>query len=242
MLIHNQEHTSNPCISQFAKVRHNDHVDSHSLRLENLLRLIEEAGGIAELARRTGANGTYLSQIKSSKTDRNMGTATARQLEKGMGKPKGWMDLPHSDDEFPSVPLIWVPVLTWCEAASIGTKPPVAGVHESMRKIPTTAVIAGRQLSERCFALRVAGESMVNPAGRPTYPPGCTIIVDPEREAVDGDRVIVKIPHVSEPAFKVYTVDSGRVLLRSLNPQFPSMPWHKGMQVLGVVVQTVIDE
>ena len=135
--------------------------------------------------------------------------------------------------------MLWVPLLSWTDAGKLGS---VATDRSAAMTIPTTGNVAGRQLSHRCFALRVSGDSMVNPTGRPTYPPGCTIIVDPDRDAQNGDRVIVKIPGVEEPTFKLFTVDSGQKLLRSLNPQYPTIPWRDGMSVVGVVVQTVIDE
>jgi SOS-response transcriptional repressor LexA len=241
MLIHNQQSLRRLHISHIAKGHENASVDTHSIRLENLQCLISEAGTKAELARRTGVSEAYLSQITSDKIGRNVGKDIARRLEKGMHKPTGWMDVPHPDRDSAqtAIQILWVPLISWAEAAALRTK---SMPHETDIKIPTTAVVAGKQLSQRCFALRVTTDSMINPAGRPTYPPGCTIIVDPDRQAANGDRVIVKIPNVAEPAFKLYTVDSGRVFLRSLNPQYPSLSWESGMQVLGVIVQTVIDE
>lgn len=237
MLIHNQEWFRILHISQNAKGQQNDYMDSRSIRLANLHLLIEEAGSKAELARRTGANESHLSQITTGV--RNVGPALARDLEKGMDKPSGWMDLPQEKPSNPVTPHIWVPLISWTEADMWGSQ---VVANEANLKIPTTAVVGGRLLSGKCFALRVSGDSMVNPAGRPTYPPGCAVIVDPDRSPIDGDRVIVKIPNVNEPTLKVYTVDSGRVLLRAFNPQYPSLPWLDGMKVLGVVAQTIMDE
>lgn len=242
MLMLYQEGFRNPHISHLAKGSHNAHMDSHSIRRQNLLQLIGEAGSKAELARRAGVSEAYLSQVTSDKTKRNMGADVARRIEKAMRRRAGWMDLQHSLAEPAQnsrASIVWVPVLTWEEAGKLGSS--VMDRRPGMT-IPTTANVAGRPISQRCFALRITGDAMVNPAGRPTYPPGCTIIVDPDREAQSGDRVIVKVPGVDEPAFKVYTRDSGQVLLRALNPQYPTMPWRDGMSVLGVVVQTVIDE
>lgn len=228
-------------ISHFAKVHDNASMDSHEIRLQNLLCLIKEAGSKAELARLTGVNEDYLSQITSDKTPRNMGPGTARKLERGMRRPKGWMDQLHTERTPPSarLPLIWVPIITWEQA---GRPEAAQDARDSAMTIPTIATQGGRRLSEKCFALRVIDDSMINPLGRPSYPPGCTIIVDPEREPKNADRVIVKIAGLEEPTFKVYTIDSGRVFLRSLNPQYPPLPWRDDMKVLGVVVQTVIDE
>jgi len=66
-------------------------------RHRNLLALIEEAGSAAELSRRTSVPASYISQLRNKvKTaggvERGIGPETARMLEKGMGKPTGWMD------------------------------------------------------------------------------------------------------------------------------------------------------
>lgn len=67
------------------------------IRHRNLLALIEEAGSPAELARITGVQAAYISQVKNrsptpSGRPRGIGDDTARKLEAGMGKAKGWMD------------------------------------------------------------------------------------------------------------------------------------------------------
>lgn len=67
------------------------------IRHRNLLVLIEEAGSAAELARKTGVQAAYISQVKNrtptpSGRPRGIGDDIARQLEAGMGKSIGWMD------------------------------------------------------------------------------------------------------------------------------------------------------
>ncbi len=227
-------------ILQIAKVHDNEQMDSHTIRRENLLFLIKEIGSKAELGRRADVSIAYLSQVTSEKTQRNIGSAVARRIEKAAHKKRGWLDVLHPElragKEMSTTPLVWIPIISWAEAGG-ATRP-----RDGTMKIPTTAEVAGRLLSEKCFALRVTGDAMVNPLGRPSYPPGCVIIVDPERVPKNADRVLVKIADVDEPAFKVYTIDSGRIFLRSLNPQYPPLAWRDDMRILGVVVQTVIDE
>ncbi|XXQ69137.1 flavin prenyltransferase UbiX [Neisseriaceae bacterium B1] len=73
------------------------------IRFENFETLINEAGSIAELARRTGYNKpAYLYQVHSQKVKPNgtalqIGRRMAAKLEEGMGKPAGWMDKKHSN-------------------------------------------------------------------------------------------------------------------------------------------------
>lgn len=75
------------------------------IRRANLLLLIEECGtgrgAAAKLATVTGVKAPMISQYsravkgKSGKP-RAMGSEVARQMEHGMGKEPGWMDMDHS--------------------------------------------------------------------------------------------------------------------------------------------------
>ena len=76
-------------------------LDILTIRRQNLEILIDEAGSQAELARRSGADARYISQIYTeSRTptgaQRKIGDELARRLEKGMNKPLGWMDQRHT--------------------------------------------------------------------------------------------------------------------------------------------------
>lgn len=72
-----------------------------AVRLANLFRLIDEAGSITKLAERCGTPASHISNIKNRVTTngkvREIGDALALKLERGMGKPDGWMDRDHED-------------------------------------------------------------------------------------------------------------------------------------------------
>ena len=80
--------------------------DIQDIRRANLTFLVqevadaraEERGAVAELAKRTGVAASFISQFLGRKLhqggkERSMGDHTARKLEHGMSKPKGWMDV-----------------------------------------------------------------------------------------------------------------------------------------------------
>lgn len=85
------------------------------IRRSNLRLLIEEcpeykngekkahAGTIAAVALYCDTARSHLGQIlirfKHNGKVRQIGTDLARKLEKGMGKPEGWMDTPHEEIE-----------------------------------------------------------------------------------------------------------------------------------------------
>ena len=102
------------------------------VRLENLELLVNEAGSAAELARRVGTNSSYLSQVRNQMptqkgTPRGVGDDLAEKLERGMGKPVGWMDdihtVIHEGSSVNYVPAehgpdsAFYPLISWDQAA-----------------------------------------------------------------------------------------------------------------------------
>lgn len=76
------------------------------LRLENLLALIDEAGGEDALAKRYECTAAYIKQMargyKDSKsgTIKGIGDSSARRLEICMGKDRGWIDHDHTISDY----------------------------------------------------------------------------------------------------------------------------------------------
>lgn len=68
-------------------------VDVYEIRRSNLQAAIEKVGGKqVELERLTGTPANYFSQVLSEKTQRRMGDAVARKIERALDLPVGWMD------------------------------------------------------------------------------------------------------------------------------------------------------
>jgi SOS-response transcriptional repressor LexA len=86
--------------------------------------------------------------------------------------------------------------------------------------------------------LKVRGESMFNPNGRPSFADGDLIFVDPDRRAEHGSLVVVKLESSSEATFKRLVIDEGRMLLQSLNPSWPEriIPINEKAVICGVVI------
>lgn len=215
------------------------------IRLRNLRILIAEAGTTAKLARRLGGDpknkASTIAQIVGKKAKKNLGPDLARELEVAMGRLRGWMDKDHSEENTSTVMATgfrasWVKEITWAEAGK-GLGMDLDGSNADARVVYTSASIG-----ERAFALRVRGDSMVDGAGRHSYPDGCTIIVDPNREAKPGDRVVVKLTESDEATFKQLEFDGDRYYLKPLNSRYPLSPMPTDAKIIGVVVQTQIDE
>ena len=199
------------------------------VRLENLELLIAEAGSAVKLARIAGTNSSYLSQVRNQMptkkgTPRGVGDDLAEKLERGMGKPHGWMDesqengkeQPVTSEEMnahngPDIrslhPLIsWVQAGEWTEISE-GYVPPYE----------TELLPCPVRCSEQTFVLRVQGVSM-----EPKFHEGNLIFVDPKATPAHGKYVVVQLDESNEATFKQLIVEENRQYLKALNPDWPN--------------------
>lgn len=104
---------------------------------------------------------------------------------------------------------------------------------------PDEWVEADTSMPTKCaFALRVTGESMMNPAGEPSFPEGTIIIVDPGRQAGPNDYVVAKDVVTQRATFKKLVTDGGRWFLRPLNPAYPMQEIDDpSIRVIGRVIE-----
>lgn len=218
-------------------------MDVYDTRLANYLRLKKErAGGKAKaFADLVDTNPDYLSAIERNLQDKQIGAGLARKIERKLKLPRGWMDQDHSgldrsNTEPSALELRDLPEISWVQAGRFN------GVEDFREKYAEhPRVVTDRPVSRKAFALRVRGDSMMSPSGH-GYPDGCRVIVDPGIEAKPGARVIVRLDGVDEATFKELALDSGLYYLKPLNPRYPVMPMPEGARIIGVVVQTIIDE
>lgn len=123
-----------------------------------------------------------------------------------------------------SFPLIsWVSAGCWIEAVEPYRK-------KDIEDWPTTTVNA----SDKSFWLRVKGDSMTAPSGF-SVPEGMIILVDPNKEANNGNLVVAKLIDKNEVTFKKYIIDGG-YFLQGLNPKWPLMPINGNCRIIGVVI------
>lgn len=109
-----------------------------------------------------------------------------------------------------------VPLISWVQAGDwqeiVDTFAP--GDAEEWRGCPVNH-------GSRTFVLRVRGESMFNPNGRPSFQQGDLIFVDPDRHAEHGALVVVRLDDDKEATFKKLVIEGERKYLRALNPAWP---------------------
>lgn len=128
-----------------------------------------------------------------------------------------------------------VPVISWVQAGAWSEVSDLFQPGEAERFLP---IFRGH--STNTFALRVRGDSMTSQHGR-SYPAGCYIIVDPNKNSpVNGERIIAKLEGSDEATFKVYKNEDGRQWLQPLNPMHE--PIREPFKVIGTVIGTWYDE
>lgn len=202
---------------------------------------------LKERAPEIGVDASLASQILNE--TRDMGDGLARRVEQKVGLITGWMDLPHdpgalgkerlhygtpNTEEGPKIYA--VPLISWVQAGEWQEVVDNYRPGEGEKPVYTT-----RRVSPAAYALRIAGESMENPAGNPTFPNGSIVIIDPERQPENGRAVVVRLVNSKDVIFKQLVIEGGRKYLKPLNPRYPIIEIDESAVFCGVAVQVISD-
>lgn len=95
-----------------------------------------------------------------------------------------------------------------------------------------------KKASNQSFWLEVEGHSMTAPqGGRPSFPEGMLILVDPEEDVEFGDFCVARMLN-DEFTFKRLIRDGGIEYLEPLNPRYDLIPFNNNCQIVGKVVKS----
>jgi SOS-response transcriptional repressor LexA len=95
-------------------------------------------------------------------------------------------------------------------------------------------------ISSAGYAVEVVGDAMTRYGPGNSYPQGSIIFVDPHLKPEVGCCVIAKIE--SRATFKILAEDVGVRFLRSINPQYPTIPITETVEICGTIIGTFIPE
>lgn len=101
---------------------------------------------------------------------------------------------------------------------------------------PTTV-----KVSKNAYALRIEGDSMINPNGYPSLPPGAIVIVEPNKQPQNGDIVIARLEDSMEATIKKLVIDGNQKFLKPLNPQYPIIEINGNFTICGVAIKVEMD-
>jgi SOS-response transcriptional repressor LexA len=128
------------------------------------------------------------------------------------------------------------PLISWAQAGAWD-----AIVNNFARGDAEKWLDSPANVSEKSFYLRVAGESMYDPADHRSFREGELILVDPKRVAENGSFVVVRLNGSPDATFRQLIVEGGKEYLKALNPTWPNRIFEiNGSAVICGVVKTKI--
>ncbi|MDY3693348.1 MAG: LexA family transcriptional regulator [Proteus mirabilis] len=125
------------------------------------------------------------------------------------------------------------PLFTKIQAGAFSTEFNSYTQKDAVSWIPTT-----KKASERAFWLEVEGQSMTAPlGGKPSFPEGMLILVDPEEEVEFGDFCVARLLN-DEFTFKRLIREGGVEYLDPLNPRFDLITINGNCTIIGKVIKS----
>ncbi|MBG3060254.1 LexA family transcriptional regulator [Proteus mirabilis] len=125
------------------------------------------------------------------------------------------------------------PLFTKVQAGAFSTEFNSYTQKDAVSWIPTA-----KKASERSFWLEVEGQSMTAPpGGKPSFPEGMLILVDPDEEVEFGDFCVARLLN-DEFTFKRFIREGGISYLEPLNPRYDLIPINGNCTIIGKVIKS----
>ncbi|EOI1481102.1 TPA: LexA family protein [Proteus mirabilis] len=125
------------------------------------------------------------------------------------------------------------PLFTKVQAGAFSTEFNSYTQKDAVSWIPTA-----KKASERAFWLEVEGQSMTAPpGGKPSFPEGMLILVDPDEEVEFGDFCVARLLN-DEFTFKRLIREGGISYLEPLNPRYDLIPINGNCTIIGKVIKS----
>ncbi|MEG9622080.1 XRE family transcriptional regulator [Pseudomonas guariconensis] len=187
-------------------------------RLANFRRLLKEKGlRLADIAELLGKAPAQVSAFGGKNPTKGIGDQIARELEKALKLPTGYLDIPFSVGELSNVTML----------SHAGRKLPVIGSIAAGAWCDTGSSFDPRDAEEwidapgpvgpKAFILRVEGISM-----EPKFFEGDKIVIDPSLEALPGHFVAAKRASDQAATLKQLKQEGNEQYLYAINPDWPN--------------------
>lgn len=125
------------------------------------------------------------------------------------------------------------PLFTKVQAGAFSTEFNSYTQKDAVSWIPTA-----KKAGERAFWLEVEGQSMTAPpGGKPSFPEGMLILVDPDEEVEFGDFCVARLLN-DEFTFKRLIREGGVEYLEPLNPRYDLIPINGNCTIIGKVIKS----
>lgn len=181
-------------------------------------------GNNAELARKIGKDGSYVTRLmypEGKPGKKRIGEDITEAAEKAFGLPRGWLDFDGdeiSNIDGATIGQRKIPLISYVQAGLLtdAADPYVVGDADDW-------LLTDMDLSANAFALKIRGESMA-----PDFREGDVILIDPAIEPLPGDFVVAKNGE-NEATFKRFRPRGMNerginvIELVPVNPDYPSI-------------------
>ncbi|WP_294735728.1 LexA family transcriptional regulator [uncultured Pseudomonas sp.] len=186
-------------------------------RLQNFRRILAERKlRLVDIADRLGKAPAQVSAFGGKNPTKGIGDQIAREIEKALSLPNGYLDMPFGLTDLSNASIIShtarkLPVIgsiaagTWCEAV---------GSFDS--RDAEEWIEAPGPVGPKAFILRVEGISM-----EPKFTEGDKIVVDPSLEALPGHFVAASRARDGAVTLKQLKQEGNERYLYALNPDWP---------------------
>ena len=198
-------------------------------------------GNVTDFARALDRDAASVHRyVASHKQQRDIGSKAAREIETRCRKPVGWLDRVHIECEvyypepletnvkFVELPGRPVPVLRPSQIEAFVKGKPLNLAQSTY--VPTSI----DSTETRLYAISLINDSMA-----PRFPEGTIVIAKVATTAEHGDFVIATDAN-GDPQFKQFVIDGSDRFLKPLNPQYPTKPFTKKCEILGIILEARI--
>jgi SOS-response transcriptional repressor LexA len=187
----------------------------YEIRLANTRRQLKERQlMLKDLANLLGKSPAQVSAFAGESAHKNIGEQIAREIERALDLPRGYLDTPHHGHENGTIvgttgrklPVIGsIAAGAWCEAVDQFNP----GDAEEWVEAPGP-------VGANAFILRIEGISM-----EPLFTAGEKVVIDPSLEAQPGHYVVAKRVSDQGVTLKQLRQEGSEYYLYALNPNWP---------------------
>ena len=217
--------------------------DKYTTRKAKLVEIIKREGSQISVAKKIGADKSYLSQIVSPKGNRNVGDALARKIEDAYHQAYGWMDKPMENMPHEKLTSLdhglaeFVLIPRYHAEASMGEGAETYGHDELSGHLAFKNIwLQKRRLNPKFLTIIDAiGDSM-----HPTINDGDVLLVDLRQKEPVDNRIFVLRMNQQLYAKRLQFRPDSKLVVHSDNPHSPAfdvdLAQHNGLDIIGRVV------
>ncbi len=214
------------------------------IRVENLQRLIDQAGGRSAFTDKPKAQTnkidySYLGQLLNQ--SRGIGDKTARKLEEIAGKAENWLDNIHVINETPEKykkdPDIKIkPAYTFnCQFVYWSETCDTSRSNNYKRELRTMS-ISENNLSENVYGVEIDSDIFVD------YPNGSQLLIEPDFAPTKGDIIVISF-NDNQKTLARYLPALGEIQIEPLERGMPGSKTltNNDYTIHGVVIKAFIE-